>query len=77
MPLVDLLPVPEKQEFWRTYLMNNFRRVADSVAMAVSQRGDKDIEITDTTKGVILRSPNGSRYRITVNNAGVLVVSSA
>lgn len=77
MPLVDLLPVPEKQEFWRGYLMNNFRRVADAVAMAVSQRGDKDIEITDTTKGLILKSPNGSRYRVTVNNAGVLVVSSA
>ncbi len=32
-----------------------------------------DIEITDTIKGLILRSPNGTRWRITVDNAGVLV----
>ena len=32
-----------------------------------------DIEITDFTKGIILRSPDGSRWRITVNNAGLLV----
>lgn len=26
----------------------------------------RDIEITDTTKGIILKSPDGTRYRITV-----------
>ncbi len=31
-----------------------------------------DIEITDTTKGLILKSPNGTRYRIKVDNAGNL-----
>lgn len=31
-----------------------------------------DIEITDFTKGIILRSPNNSRWRVTVTNSGAL-----
>ena len=31
-----------------------------------------DIEVTDFTKGIILRSPNNSRWRITVTNSGTL-----
>jgi len=31
-----------------------------------------DVEVTDSTKGIILRSPNGSRWRITVDNDGNL-----
>lgn len=34
--------------------------------------GDKDIEITDTTKGVIMKSPDGSRWRVTIGDDGVL-----
>ena len=34
--------------------------------------GGRDVEITDATKGVILRSPDGTRYRITVANGGAL-----
>jgi len=30
----------------------------------------QDLEITEPTKGVILRSPNGTRYRLTVTNGG-------
>jgi len=37
-----------------------------------SKLGADDIEITDFNKGVILTSPNGSRYRITVDNSGIL-----
>jgi hypothetical protein len=37
---------------------------------------DKDIEITDSSKGIILRSPNGTRYRITINDSGILVSGS-
>jgi hypothetical protein len=39
--------------------------------------GASDIEITDAAKGIILRSPNGSRWRLTVDNAGALVVAAA
>lgn len=35
-----------------------------------------DIEITDSTKGAILTAPNGSRWRITVSNTGVLSTTS-
>jgi hypothetical protein len=35
-----------------------------------------DVEVTDTTKGLILKSPDGTRWRVTVNNAGALGVAS-
>ncbi|WP_292729574.1 LamG-like jellyroll fold domain-containing protein [Microbacterium sp. UBA837] len=34
--------------------------------------GARDIEITDATRGVILRAPNGTRHRLTVTNDGSL-----
>lgn len=41
----------------------------------VDKVGSVDIEITDATKGLILKSPNGTRYRLTVNNAGTLTTT--
>jgi hypothetical protein len=38
--------------------------------------GSSDIEITDTTKGFILTSPNSTRYRITVGNDGSLTTTA-
>lgn len=38
--------------------------------------GDKDIEITDSSKGLILTSPNGSKFRISINDSGVLQINS-
>lgn len=35
-----------------------------------------DIEITDATKGIILKSPNGTRWRVTVGDTGVLTTTS-
>ena len=35
-----------------------------------------DIEITDFTKGVVLRDSSGGRWRITVNTLGVLITTS-
>jgi len=35
-----------------------------------------DVEITSATKGVILRAPDGGRWRITVSNTGVLSTTS-
>lgn len=34
--------------------------------------GSDDIEITSASKGIILRSPNNNRWRITINNDGTL-----
>ncbi len=36
-----------------------------------------DVEINDTNKGVILKSPNGTRYRIKVSDLGVLSTVAA
>ncbi len=41
----------------------------------VAKIGADDIEITDFNKGIILTSPNSSRYRITVDNAGNLITT--
>lgn len=38
---------------------------------------DGDLEVTDPTKGVILRSPNGTRYRLTVADDGTLGTEAA
>lgn len=43
-----------------------------AVANKANKVGTDDIEITDNTKGVILRSPNNTRYRLTVDDAGAL-----
>ena len=32
-----------------------------------------DAEITNSSDGLILKSPNGTRYRITIDNSGNLV----
>ena len=32
-----------------------------------------DVEVVDATKGIVLRSPDGSRWRVTIDNAGTLV----
>ena len=35
-----------------------------------------DIEVDDSASGLILRSPDGTRYRVTVANGGTLSVSA-
>ena len=35
-----------------------------------------DIEITDLSKGLILKAPNGTRYRLSVNNSGALITTA-
>jgi len=35
-----------------------------------------DIELDEASRGIILKSPNGTRYKLTVDNAGSLVVTA-
>ena len=35
-----------------------------------------DIEITDLSRGVIIKSPDGTRWRINIDNGGHLTVTS-
>jgi len=37
---------------------------------------NQDIEITDSTKGIILKSPGGVKYRVTVSDAGELITTA-
>lgn len=39
----------------------------------IGSQTDQDIEITDSTKGIILNSPSGNRYRITVDDDGEFI----
>lgn len=50
-----------------------------SVTTAANQLmiGDRDIESTRTTGGIILKSPDGTRYKITVANGGTVTVAAA
>jgi hypothetical protein len=35
-----------------------------------------DIEVTDSGKGIILKSANGTRWRITVDNQGIPTITA-
>jgi hypothetical protein len=50
----------------------DFANAAASFDSAGKLTTSQDIEITDTTKGLILKSANGTRYRLKVDNAGNL-----
>ena len=63
--------------------MENFRMLGmglqeqiDDIREAPGQLFESDIEITDTTKGLILKSPDATRWRITVDNTGALIITS-
>lgn len=50
---------------------NLYRKAANILAT------DDDLEITNTLMGIILKSPDGNRYRIKVTNTGTLVTEGA
>lgn len=50
---------------------NTTTTLTDSVAIGV-----RDLHVQDATKGVVLTSPNGTKYRITVNDAGTLATTT-
>ena len=50
----------------------NSSELTAALATKVSKVTSTDIEITDYTQGVILKSPNGTRYRLTVDDNGNL-----
>ena len=51
---------------------NKTLTVSGDVGITGPMTVSDDIEVTDYTKGIILRSPNNSRWRITVTNSGAL-----
>jgi hypothetical protein len=55
---------------------------SDNVGIGTTSPGSKlevqggDIEVDDSASGLILKSPDGTRYRITVANGGTLTVTA-
>jgi hypothetical protein len=46
------------------------------LSLAGNLTASGDIEVTDSTKGIILKSPNGTRYRVTISDLGILSAAS-
>jgi len=56
---------------------NNFKIIPDNGSQEFIFEGDTgDMEIATNGQGLILRSPNGTRYRLTVDNSGNLTTSA-
>jgi hypothetical protein len=75
------LEINNNQETISLYVGSNKVGInTDSPTEALNVVGNaiitQDIEVTDFNKGVILRSPNNNRWRITVNNSGQLITTA-
>lgn len=64
---MSTLPQPPER-----YERSAIQRILGAVERALGerQRNSSDIEVND--RRLILKSPNGTRYAVTVDNAGVL-----
>lgn len=49
-----------------------FNEQQEKIDLKVDQQTSTDIEFTESTSGIILRSPNGTRYRVTIDDEGNL-----
>jgi hypothetical protein len=52
--------------------IRNAANTLDAALTCSSLTASGDIEVTDSTKGIILKSPSGTRYRFTVSDLGTL-----
>tara|TARA_R100001163_G_scaffold3220_1_gene4845 strand:- start:1213 stop:1434 length:222 start_codon:yes stop_codon:yes gene_type:complete len=52
------------------FIGQKFREFKEEIDTKISSTTEQDIEITDSTKGIILHSPSGKRYRITIDDNG-------
>jgi hypothetical protein len=50
--------------------------VAGNIKTSGTVTAASDVEVTSNSNGLILKSPNGTRFRITISNAGVLTATS-
>jgi hypothetical protein len=60
-----------------TFMGQKMRELRESleakIDTKISSQTNQDIEITDPTKGIILQSPLGKKYRVTINDEGEFV----
>lgn len=56
--------------------VNSYRVVVtQTILQGLRAGGAVDVEVTDYTKGLILKSPNGTRARVTLNDDLTLTVT--
>lgn len=58
------------------YVLNNAENAYQNLLAGNLYAWTGDVEVIDPTKGVILKSPDGTRYRITVANGGALTTTA-
>ena len=58
-----------------TIIGQRFREHKDLLDTKLEPQTNQDIEITDFNKGIILTSPLGKKFRITINDDGELIKS--
>jgi len=56
--------------------MMTFDANSNQITLQSEMLSNKDIEITDNIKGLILKSSNGTRWRITIDDSGNLITTS-
>ena len=56
-----------------TYFGQKLGELRNLVDTKIGSQTDQDIEITDSTKGIILNSPSGKKYRVTIDDDGEFV----
>tara|TARA_R110000796_G_scaffold33239_1_gene86454 strand:- start:323 stop:532 length:210 start_codon:yes stop_codon:yes gene_type:complete len=55
------------------FLGQKFTELNVKIDNKLSPTTEQDIEISDPTKGIILNSPSGKRYRVTIDDNGDFV----
>jgi len=61
---------------WRELLTVKVKELLSYFSGAFIVTSDKEPEVTDSAKGLILKSPDGTRWRIQVNNSGTVTTTS-
>ena len=55
---------------------SGYANITSAAAAATTVTASSDVEVTDSSKGLILKSPDGTRYRVTMANGGSLVITA-
>ena len=57
---------------WGAFMGQKMGELRNLIDTKIGSQTNQDIEITDASKGIIMKSPSGKRYRITINDEGEL-----
>lgn len=79
IPRLLLIPVQDLDPQLVRVLQNNFdniRVLLEEIQTTGFSVSEGDVEFNDSDTGVILTSPNGTRWRVQVDNSGNLTTTS-